>query len=250
VGDTGARKSFRGGKFHVGGKVKRDFVPLFNKMVVNPLGDVGMMVNVTGNVPFSKIESATAGIYAVDPFHSGESMPNGLRAVDITGGRIAEVHRGRVNAYDGNIAMGGKECVLFGNVFAVNFRMRGLQRKRDIHRRRIVLIGSEGGEAGNHVRCAVEVGLRTVHTESVGMNRFIAVSTLAFRRGEIDVRLGVVVRQCVGGEVACCESGLVGVLGLEIVTKLGMEGIWAGETGVHVELETHEHEIRLLDWTG
>jgi hypothetical protein len=83
-------------------------------------------------------------------------MPNGLRAVDITGGSIAAVHRGRVNAYGGNIAMGGKECVLFGKVLAVHFRMKGLQHKRDIDRRRIVFSGSEGRQAGNHVRRAVK----------------------------------------------------------------------------------------------
>jgi hypothetical protein len=53
----------------------------------------------------------------------------------------------------------------------------------------------------------VKVGLRTVHAQSVvGVDRFVVVNALAFRRGEmIDVRLGVVGRQFGCREIACCE---------------------------------------------
>jgi hypothetical protein len=76
LGDLGARKAFRGRKFHVGGKIERHCVPLFDKMVVNPLSDIGVMIDVTGNVPFPNIERVAAEIYAVDAFHSGQRVPD------------------------------------------------------------------------------------------------------------------------------------------------------------------------------
>jgi hypothetical protein len=154
-----------------------------------------------------------------------------------------------VDTHDGDITMRGEECVLFCKVFAVDFRMRELKCKRDVHWCHIVFGCREGKKAGNHVCHTVEVGLRTVHAQSVGMDRFVVVYALAFRRSKIDVRLGVVVRQFGCREIACCESSWVGTLGLEIIAKLGMEGFWAGEAWVHVEPEPHRHEIYLLDRT-
>jgi hypothetical protein len=50
-------------------------VPLCDEIFVNPLGNVGMMIDVTGNISFPEIESSAAGIYTVDAVHSGESVP-------------------------------------------------------------------------------------------------------------------------------------------------------------------------------
>jgi hypothetical protein len=66
------------------------------------------------------------------------------------------------------------------------------------------------------------------------MNQFVVVDALAFRRGKVNIRLRVVGRQFSGREIARRESSWVGILGIEIITELGVEGFGTYKAGVNV----------------